>query len=112
MNHDPLPSRSLDEAIVRSISNWAVLTTLGIALFDIAILWNYPFPGDGQLLPGIFYSVAGVVLVAASIGCAFLGYRIVSTRFVRRSKRVYVIFLPLMALVGSVVWLYLLSPAT
>jgi hypothetical protein len=77
----------------------------------MAILWNYPFPGSSSLVRGVFYALAGTALIIAAIACGFLGYRIISLRFVRRSKRCYVIFLPLVALVSSVVWLYLLSPA-
>jgi hypothetical protein len=84
---------------------------VAVALFDLAILWNYPFPLSSPLVRGIFYSVVGLIIVGAALACAFLGYRIVTLRFVRRSWRVYAIFLPLMAVFGSLAWLYLLSPA-
>ena len=105
------PARSIDEELVQSISRWALVVTAAIGLFDAAILWSYPFPISAPVVRGVFYSTVGVAIVLGACACAFLGYRIVSLRIVRRGWRVYAIFMPLMALIGSVVWLYLLSPA-
>lgn len=105
------PPAALDQELFRSIFRWSLVVLGAVVLFDLAILWNYPFPGDFPLVRGVFYVAVGLVILAAAVACAFLGYRIVTTRFVRKSWRVYAIFLPLMALVGSVIWLFLLSPA-
>jgi hypothetical protein len=55
--------------------------------------------------------VYGSGLTVASLGFAFLGYRIVSLRYARHAKAIYLIFLPPVLLVTSLVWLLLLSQA-
>jgi hypothetical protein len=103
---------SVDELLVQSIARWALGITVGIVLFDVLVAAGYPFPGSSTTLRGVSYSVAGIALLLAAGFIAFLGYRIVSLRFVRRSRAVYVIFLPAVALLSSVVaLLFLGAPA-
>jgi uncharacterized membrane protein len=111
LSNEPESTQSIDDQVVASIFHWSLAVLVAVALFDLAILWKYPFPVASPLVRGVFYSAVGLIIVVAAIVCAFLGYRIVSLRFVRRSWHVYTIFLPLMAVVGSIAWLYLLSPA-
>lgn len=87
------------------------MTALLIIGFDIAILRNYPFPGGIASLRAVFYSVYGAGVLIAGLAFAFLGYRIVSLRYAGRGKAIYLIFLPAVLLVTSLVWLLLLSQA-
>lgn len=111
MNADRSSRQAIDDELVRTIARWSLVVTACIAAFDVAILWNYPFPLSSTWARGLFYSLAGIALVLGALACAFLGYRIISLRLARRSWRTYAYFLPLMALLGSAIWLYLLSPA-
>ncbi len=104
-------SRAGNTAFVRWLAKWAVITSLLILAFDVAILRNYPFPGSIENLRAVFYLAVGCGLVVASLAFAFLGYRIVSMRYAGRSKAIYLIFLPPVLLVTSLVWLLLLAQA-
>ena len=100
-----------DAAFVRWLGRWALLTSVLIVAFDLAVFRNYPFPGFVEGLRGAFYSLTGVVLLLASIGFGFLGYRVVTTRYGGRTRDIYLLFLPPVLLVTSVVWLLLLAAA-
>ena len=95
------PSESIDELLVGSIARWAWRVTLGIALFDLAILTSYPFPGGIEALRGVAYGLFAVVVLLATLAITFLGFRVVTTRIVGRSRAVYIIFLPAMVLLAS-----------
>ena len=110
-NQSASPSREGNAGFVRWLARWAFISSLLIIGFDVAILRNYPFPGANQSLRAVFYSVYGSGLIIASLAFAFLGYRIVSLRYARRAKAVYLIFLPPVLLVTSLVWLLLLAQA-
>lgn len=105
------PSREGNATFVRWLAKWAFITALLIIGFDIAILRNYPFPGGNESLRAVFYSVYGSGLIIASLAFAFLGFRIVSLRYAGRAKAIYLIFLPPVLLVTSLVWLLLLAQA-
>lgn len=108
--HDMSP-REGNAAFVHWIAKWALTTSLLLLAFDIAILRNYPFPRENETLRAAFYSMLGAGLVIASLIFAFLGYRIVTLRYTGRAKAVYLIFLPPVLLVTSLVWLLLLAGA-
>lgn len=100
-----------DEQFVRGIGRWALVTTVLIIAFDIAVLRNYPFPDLLASLRAPFYTVLAIVLLLASLFLAFLGYRVVSLRYVRRIRSIYLIFLPLVVLIASFLSFALLSGA-
>lgn len=110
-NQPDSSSREGNASFVRWLAKWALITSLLIIVFDVAILRNYPFPGSNQSLRAVFYSVYGAGLLIASLAFAFLGYRIVSLRYSRRAKAIYLIFLPPVLLVTSLIWLLLLAQA-
>ena len=94
---------------VRTIANWAAALSVLMLLYDVAVLRRYPFPDALELLRAPFYTVIGALLVLAALFCAFLGYRIISLRYARRTRAIYVIFFPLVLLVCSLFWLIVLS---
>lgn len=98
---EPESGPSIDELLVSSIARWAVVTTLGIATFDLAVLASYPFPGALDALRGVVYGALAVILLLGTLALTFLGFRIVTLRVVGRSRAVYVIFLPMMLLIAS-----------
>lgn len=98
-------------AFVRWLAKLALITSLLIIVFDVAILRNYPFPGIAENLRAVFYSAFGLGLMAASLVFAFLGYRVITMRYAGRTKAIYLIFLPPVLLVTSLVWLLLLAGA-
>lgn len=104
-------SRDGNVNFVRWLAKWALIASLLIIGFDVAILRNYPFPGGNENLRAVFYSVYGSGLIFASLAFAFLGYRIVSLRYAGRAKAIYLIFLPPVLLVTSLIWLLLLAQA-
>ena len=91
------------------LARWAFLTSLLIIAFDVAVFRNYPFPEAIDGLRGAFYTLSSVVLLLASLGFGFLGYRVVTTRYGGRTRDIYLLFLPPVLLVTSVVWLLLLA---
>lgn len=98
---DPEITPSVDDLLIQSISRWALANSLGIALFDLAILASYPFPNALDAARGPLYGLFALVLLLATLAISFLGYRILSMRIVRRSRSVYLIFLPAMLLIAS-----------
>lgn len=100
-----------DAAFVRWLARWALVVSVLIIVFDLAVFRNYPFPNALDGVRGTFYSVLGIGLVIASLGLAFLGYRVVTVRYQSRARDIYLLFLPLVLLVTSLVWLVLLSRA-
>lgn len=100
-----------DAAFVGWLARWALLVSLLIIAFDIAVIRNYPFPDTLDGLRGPFYTVLGAVLAIASLGFAFLGYRVVTTGYQGRTRHIYLLFLPPVLLVTSLVWLVLLAQA-
>jgi len=95
------PAPSIDDLLIKSISRWAIATSVGIALFDLAILRSYPFPGAIYAVRGLIYGLLSLALLLGTIAITFLGYRIVSMRIVQRPRSVYIIFLPAVLLIGS-----------
>jgi hypothetical protein len=94
---------------VRTIANWAGALSVLILLYDVAVLRRYPFPDALAALRAPFYTLVGAALVLAALFCAFLGYRIVTLRYARRTRAIYVIFFPLVLLACSLFWLIVLS---
>jgi hypothetical protein len=108
-SHD---QRTIDRLLVRSIARWAAVLAVLIAAFDLAILRGYPFPGGAELLRGVFYTLFGLVVLLGTLFVTFLGYRIATMHIARDRKTLYLIFLPAMFAIGSVVgFLYLAAPA-
>lgn len=105
-------SREGNAAFVRWLAKWALITSLLIIGFDLAILRSYPFPGENDTLRAVFYSILGSALVVASQAFAFLGYRIITLRYAGRARAIYLVFLPPVLLVTSLVWLLLLAGAS
>lgn len=104
--------RAVDNLLARSIARWSVVVALLILAFDLAIIEGYPFPLDSRGVRGAFYGAAGIALLIAAAVSTFLGWRIVTLRFVPRTASVYLIFLPLVAIIGSVLGLlFLAAPA-
>ena len=94
---------------VHTIANWAAALSVLIVLYDVAVLRRYPFPQALEVLRAPFYTIIGATLVIGALFCAFLGYRIISLRYARRTRAIYVIFFPLVLLVCSLFWLIVLS---
>ncbi len=100
-----------DIPFVGWLARWALLTAVLIVLFDLAVFRNYPLFGLPDWFRGLFYTVAGIILVAGSAAFAFLGYRIITTGYRARSRDLYLMFLPPVVLVTSLVWMLLLARA-
>lgn len=98
-----------DADFLRWLGRWALLTSLLLIVFDVAVIRNYPFPGFIDGLRATFYSVFAIILALASLGFAFLGYRVITTRYHGRVRDIYLLFLPPVLLVTSLVWLLLLA---
>lgn len=99
----------IDQLLVQQIARWAVVVTVLLALFDVAMLRSWPFPDALDGVRGAFYAVAGLVLLLATLFVTFLGYRIVTMRVVRRARSVYLIFLPAVFLLSTIVGFLLLT---
>jgi uncharacterized membrane protein len=103
---------SVDELLLRSITRWAVGIAALIVLFDIAVTRGYPFPLDAPAIRGVFYTAAAVALLLAAAFTTFLGYRIVTTGFARGKLPIFMVFLPAVVCVSSVIAaLFLAAPA-
>jgi succinate dehydrogenase hydrophobic anchor subunit len=94
---------------VETISRWALALTVLLLLYDVAVLRRYPFPDAISVLRAPFYTTVGVALVLATLFCTFLGYRIISMRYARRTRAIYVIFFPAVVLICSLFWFIVLS---
>ena len=99
----------IDRLLVRQIARWAVVVTVLLALFDIAMLSSWPFPDALDALRGAFYVAAGLLLLLATLAITFLGYRIITMRVVSRVRSVYFIFMPAVFLLSTVVGFLLLT---
>ena len=99
----------IDELLARQIGRWAVIVTVLLALFDVAMLRSWPFPDAVDVLRGPFYVLAGLLLIVSTLAITFLGYRMVTMRVVRRARSVYLIFLPAVFLFSTVVGFLLLT---
>jgi hypothetical protein len=105
-------SPSVDELLLRSITRWAIGIAALIVLFDIAVTQGYPFPLDSHVIRGVFYTAAAVALLLAAAFTTFLGYRIVTTGFARGKLPIFMVFLPAVVCVSSVIAaLFLAAPA-
>lgn len=103
---------SVEKLLLRSIRNWALVLSALIVLFDVAVMYGYPFPLDSRSIRGVFYVAAAVALLLATAFTTFLGYRIVTTRFTRSKLSVFSVFLPVVVCVSSIVAaLFLAAPA-
>lgn len=114
MSHEPRTRSTNPEgdiAFVAWLARWAFLTALLIILFDLAVFRNYPFPDALDRFRAAFYTLYGGVVLLASIVFAFLGYRVVTTGYQVRKRDLYLLFLPAVLLVTSLVWLLLLARA-
>jgi len=99
----------IDQLLIRQIGRWAVVVTILLALYDVAMMRTWPFPDAIEFLRGPFYVLAGLVLVVGTIAITFLGYRIVTMRIVRRARSAYLIFLPTVSLFSTIVGFLLLT---
>lgn len=110
---DPRPREgatlAANRRFVETIARWALGLVGLLLLYDVAALRRYPFPDALSALRAPFYTFVGVVLVLATLACTFLGYRIISMRYARRTRAIYVIFFPAVVLVCSLFWLSVLS---
>jgi uncharacterized membrane protein len=103
---------SVDDLLLRSITRWAVGIAALIVLFDVAVTQGYPFPLASHVIRGVFYAAAAVALLLAAAFTTFLGYRIVTTGFARGKLPVFMVFLPAVACVSSVIAaLFLAAPS-
>jgi hypothetical protein len=100
---------SVDDLLVRSVVRWALLAGLLTILYDLAILYGYPFPDAIEGLRRPFYTIGAVALLLAIGFITFLGYRLVSFRVVRSKRLIYVIFLPAVLLLSSIAGFLLLT---
>jgi hypothetical protein len=108
--HTEGQNRSAEERFVRYLAKWSIAVTLLIVSLDLAVVRNYPFPDLlGDFVRGTFYTVFSIGLAITSIFLAFLGYRIISLRYVKRTRAIYLIFLPVVVLLTSIVWFVLLA---
>jgi uncharacterized membrane protein len=106
---DVVERPDIDRLLVQQIGRWAVVVTVLLALYDVAMLRSWPFPDAIDVLQGPFYILVGLVLIAATAAISFLGYRIVTMRVAYRARSVYLIFLPGVFLVSSIVGFLLLT---
>ena len=104
-------SQEGDAAFVGWLARWALVTSLLLVAFDVAVIRNYPFPAFMDALRGPFYTALGIALLLASIGFGFIGFRVVTTRYKGHTRDIYLLFLPPVILVTSLVWLLLLAAA-
>jgi hypothetical protein len=106
----PSPSNpSVDDLLIRAFHRWAIVDTLAIASFDLAILSSYPFPDTIDVLRAPFYIVFGLVTLVGALALTFLGYRVVTMRVARRARSIYLIFLPAMVLFASLLGFALMT---
>jgi hypothetical protein len=106
---DVVERREIDRLLVQQIGRWAIVVTILLALFDVAMLRSWPFPDPIDVLQGPFYVLAGLGLLVATAAITFLGYRIVTMRVAQRARSVYLIFLPGVFLMSSIVGFLLLT---
>ena len=99
----------IDRLLVRQIGRWAVVVTVLLSLFDVAMLRAWPFPQAIDVLRGPFYVLVGLLLLLVTLAITFLGYRIVTMRVARRARSVYVIFLPAVFLLSTIIGFLLLT---
>ncbi|HEX5165869.1 MAG TPA: hypothetical protein VFV93_10780 [Thermomicrobiales bacterium] len=103
-------SRSeIDKLLIRQIGRWAVVLTILLALFDVAMLRSWPFPDAIEAARGAFYVIVAVALLLGTLLVTFLGYRIVTMRVATRARSVYLIFLPGVFLLSTIVGFLLLT---
>jgi len=101
--------QDIDRWLVRQIGRWAIVVTALLALYVGAMLASWPFPDVIDVLQGPFYVIVGVALILATAAITFLGYRIVTMRVVQRARSVFLIFLPAVFLLSSVIGFLLLT---
>lgn len=106
---DASPRPDIDQLLVHQIGRWAIVVTLLLALYDVAMLRSWPFPAAIAAGRGAFYVVAGVILLLGTAAITFLGYRIVTMGVVRRARSVYLIFMPAVFLLSTIVGFLLLA---
>lgn len=101
--------REIDALLVRSIVRWSLATAVLMALFMIGVVAGYPYPDAIDGTRAIFYVAAGAVLVLAAVFISFLGYRLVTLRVITKGRTLYLIFLPTVMLISSVITILLLA---
>jgi hypothetical protein len=99
----------LDAQIVRSVSRWALGIVIAIVLLDLAALRSWPFPAFADALRGLFYVVAVVIALLATVFVTVAGYRFMTLGVERRVRVLFLIFLPAVALLSSVLGFLLLT---
>jgi hypothetical protein len=95
--------------LIRQIGRSAVVLTVLLALFDVAMLRSWPFPDAIEAARSVFYVAVAIALLLATLAVTFLGYRIVTMRVARRVRSVYLIFLPAVFLISTIVGFLLLT---
>ena len=103
------PTSDIDRLLLQQVARWAVVVTILLALFDVAMLRSWPFPGAIDAIRGVFYVAVGLGLVLATLFITFLGYRFVTMRVVTRARSVYLVFLPAVFLLSTIVGFLLLT---
>ncbi len=103
------PRPDIDRLLIRQIGRWAVVNTVLLALFDVAMLRSWPFPAALDAVRGVFYVAAALFLLLGTLAITFLGYRIVTMRVAHRARSVYLIFLPAVFLLSTIVGFLLLT---
>lgn len=106
---DPEKSRQIDTLLVRSIVRWSLATFVLMAVYMVAVFAGYPYPGAIEGTRAVFYVAGGTVLFIAALAITFLGYRLVTMRVVTQGRTLYVIFLPAVMLLSSIVAILLLA---
>ncbi|HMM41605.1 MAG TPA: hypothetical protein PKA95_06870 [Thermomicrobiales bacterium] len=106
---DRRPVAEIDRLLVQSIGRWGFLTAVLVILFDVLLMLGYPFPSALDALRGPVYTVVAVLLLIAVTWVTFLGYRLVTLRVARTRRQIYPVFLPVTAVVASIVGFLLMT---
>lgn len=106
---DRHPATNIDRLLVQSLARWGFIIAALVILFAVLVMLGYPFPDSLDGARGVAYTIAAIGLLLAVIWMTFLGYRVVTMRVATSRQQVYPIFLPVTALVASVVGFLLMS---
>ncbi|HUG16346.1 MAG TPA: hypothetical protein VMM78_15185 [Thermomicrobiales bacterium] len=94
---------------MHSIVRWSIVTTAAMAIYMVGVFAGYPYPEANTGTRSVVYVVAAAILVLAACLITFLAYRLVTMRVVTRGRALYVIFLPAVMLLSSIIAILLLA---